>query len=299
MNSPDATLVIAVCTLGRPQTLSRLLRSIAAQDSAEGWRVVVIDNDDAASALSVVDSEREAMPVPLGYAVEPRSGFASVRNAALVAAGDAADVCFIDDDAVVPAGWVSTMLRTREQFPLAIVRSRYAHVHVVPEDPSEVAAAVDRLRPLDQYGPAGTSGLLLPWRTRGGLRFDTYYDQSGGEDLDLLLRLERSGAQTVIADTVVLERQRVGALPMEDQLRLARWNGALSIIIRTRAGAPTRAVRWRARWEALSAITRAAISTMLRKEAAAAGYRGMAVGRWAMATAPGDAPVQIGSRPVL
>jgi len=299
MSSPDAPLVIAVCTRGRPEALSRLLRSLAAQDSTEGWRVVVIDNDNAAGALAVVDSAREAMSVPLGYAVEQRSGFASVRNAALVAAGDAADVCFIDDDAVVPPEWVSAMLRAHEQFPLAIVRSRYAHVPVVPEDPSEVAASVDSLRPLDQYGPAGTSGLLLPWRTRGGLRFDTYYDQSGGEDLDLLLRLERSGAQTVIADTVVLERQRVGALPVEDQLRLARWNGALSMIIRTRAGAPTRAVRWRARWEALTAIVQAAIAALLRKEAATAGYRGLVAGRWAMATAPRSAPAQIGARPVL
>lgn len=299
MTGQHASLVIAVCTRGRPETLARLLLFLAAQDSAQGSRILVVDNDQATSAWQVVDAARAGMPVALDYIVEPRKGFATVRNTALEAAGGADAICFLDDDAVVPADWLSTMRRTHERTPSAIVRSRYAHIAVVPDTPSEIPAAIDSLGPLEQYGPAGTSGLLLPSSTLGQLRFDPYYDRSGGEDLDLLLRLELSGAHTVLADTVVLEHQRVGALPVDVQLRLARWNGALSMIIRTRAGAPTRAVRWRARWEALFAIARAATAAVLGKKAAAAGFRGLAAGQWAMASAPRHAPAQIGSRPVL
>lgn len=299
MTDQQAPFVIAVCTRGRPKALARLLLFLAAQDSFEGWRILVIDNDEAASARQVVDAARSGMPVALDYIVEPRQGFATVRNTALEAAGGPDAICFVDDDAVVPPGWISTLRRMHELSPSAIVRSRYAHIPVVPDTPSEIIAVIDGLGPLDRYGPAGTSGLVLPSITLRQRRFDPYYDRSGGEDLDLLLRLELSGAQTVLADTVVLERQRVGVLPLEDQLRLARWNGALSMIIRTRAGAPTRAVRWRARLEALSAIMRAAAAAALRNEAAAAGYRGLAASRWAMATtATNDAPPSLGARPL-
>lgn len=299
MTDQQEPLVVAVCSRGRPEALARLLLFLAAQDSGQGWRILVVDNDEAASAGQVVDAARQGMPVALDYVVEPRQGFATVRNAALEAAGNADAICFVDDDAVVPPGWLSTMRRVHERFPSAIVRSRYAHVPVVPDTPSGIPAVIDSLGPLEQYGPAGTSGLLLPSSTLGERRFDPYYDRSGGEDRDLLLRLELSGAQAVLADTVVLEHQRVGALPLDVQLQLARWNGALSVIIRTRAGAPTRAVRWRALLEALSAIARAAGAKALRKEAAAAGYRGLAAGRWAMATAPTQAPSVLGARPVV
>lgn len=296
--SGQSLLVLAICTRQRPESLTRLLSFLAGQDSTQGWRILVVDNDEATSAKAVVDSARRKSVVPLSYKAEPKPGFATVRNAALKAAGDASAVCFLDDDAVVPPNWIAVMRQAHERSPLAIVRSRYIHLAEIPDTPADAADAIGGLETLHHYYPAGTSGLLLPIHVLGQRSFDPYYDQSGGEDLDLLLRLERSGIQTVVVDALVFEEQRVSSIPAPDQLRLARWNGALSTVIRTRVGEPTALARLTAAVEALMAAAKVAVAKILGKEEAAITYSCLAAGRWAAAMAPLRIPDHLGPRPI-
>ena len=292
------SLTIAVCTRNRPAVLARLIDSLGEQEWPQGATLLVVDNDPKGSAQAVVD-RLGSFPVAIDYVMEPRPGYSTVRNRALDAAGSSAAVCFIDDDAVVPPDWLRQMNHARVSHPTSIIRSRYAHVPTLPKGRRDTVAAVKELGDLSARQPAGTSGLLLPLDVLGQLRFDEYYDRSGGEDMYLLLRLHLAGVPEVVADTVVLEEQRVAPLPLAAQLRIARWNGRIATIIRIRAGVPTVRSRVQALVDAGAALAGALPRFVLGRREGAKGYATLAAGRWAMATAPRTAPAILGQRPLV
>lgn len=291
-------LILAVCTRSRPDALQRLIDSLGEQEWPQGARLVVVDNDPKGSAHAVVD-RLGSFPVAIDYVMEPRPGYSTVRNRALDSAGSSVAVCFIDDDAVVPPDWIRQMNHARVSHPTSIIRSRYAHVPTIPKGRREMVAAVEALGDLSARQPAGTSGLLLPMDVLGKLRFDEYYDRSGGEDMDLLLRLHLAGVSEVVADTVVLEEQRVAPLPLAAQLRIARWNGRIATIIRIRAGVPTGRYRVQALVAAGAAVAGALPRFVLGRRDGAKGFATLAAGRWAMATAQRTAPANLGQRPLV
>lgn len=292
-------LVVAVCTLARPRELGRLLNALAAQDWPIGCSLLVVDNDPGMSASTVVDAARDAMAVPLAYVTEPTRGFASVRNRVLDELPDTAAVLFIDDDAVVPPTWVAVMEQARMSNPGCLIRSRYAHVPEVPEEPARIAETVAMLSPLEAHGPAGTSGLLLPADVRAGLRFDRYFDRSGGEDVHLLAVLSRRGVASVLAPTLVLEGARSQALSRAQQLELARWNGRMTMAVIQRTGERTLGRRIRCTAAGVPAFARGLIRQASGRPDAATGHLAYAANLWAQATAPLRPPAAIGARPAL
>lgn len=289
-------LVIAVCTKARPALLTRLLASLEAQDWPPDAGVLVLDNDPAQTARAVVDDAAPGFPVEIGYAAEARAGYATVRNAALDAVPTASAVCFIDDDAVVPAGWVRAMAEAHARAPQSVIRSRYLHVAELPTALAGLPAMLDGVD-LAALGPAGTSGLLIPASAVQEARFDPYFDRSGGEDMDLLARMRGLGHPEVLADAVVIEEDRVSALTPAQQRTLARWNGRLATIARAHRGTSTAGWRisalLRAGWALLQALARFALG---RRDAGLA-HLSFAASRWGMAAAPLRPPAELGGRP--
>ena len=291
-------IVIAICTRGRPQLLTRLLSSLAAQDWPEQMSVLIVDNDVAQSAKTVAEEFGSQFPVKLDYVVQQRPGYSSVRNAALdhVAAGTA--VCFLDDDAVVPASWAHAMSDASSQHPGKVIRSRYLHVAAVPAANHEIQSVVDAVD-ISSLSPAGTSGLLLPPEAFIDLRFDPYFDKAGTEDMDLMARLSARGFTELIADAVVIEHDRVRPLAAAQQRELARWNGRLATIALAHRGSATLDFRVRALASAAWALAQATVRLILGRRQAASSYRNFAASRWGMATAPIKPPAELPARPML
>lgn len=297
MSVPRSSIIVAVCTRSRVPELTRLLATLEVQDWAEGSHLLIVDNDPSGSAADAVRQAAARFPAPIEYIGEMRPGFATVRNAALDRIPKEYAICFLDDDAVVPPDWLEVMWKASITHPGALVRARYAFVRDLPSAPPQIEKAVRELPNVESLGPAGTSGLLIPMEALGPIRFDPYYDESGGEDLDLLLRLAEAGVTEVVADTVVLEQVRQGGSSRDEKWKLARWNGRLEVIIRQRAGMPTWPLRLQALREALWASVRWSVALAVRKRAAATGFRGLATGRWAALTAPRRSPSSLGHRP--
>ncbi len=291
------TLVIAICTRARPATLRRLLDCLAAQNWPPAVSVLVVDNDDSHSAQSVVDALSGSFPVRLDYVAQDTPGYATVRNAALDRVEPGAGVCFIDDDAMVPDGWVQTMRDEQVRHPDAVIRSRYLHVAELPSTSDALTTLVQEVR-MEELLPAGTSGLLLPASVVQDFRFDSYFDLSGAEDMDLLARLDARGFVQVLADAVVVEEDRVQILTQAQQRELARWNGRLATIAMAR-GTSTLGFRVQALLQSLSASAQTAVRLLVRRPQAASAYRNLAVSRWAMVSAPIRPPASLPARPVL
>lgn len=106
---------IIIPTQRRPQGLAIAARSVLAQagvDASE-LELVIVDNDQVASAKALAERFKTEAPFPVTYVHEPRAGVANARNAALCAAKGEL-IAFLDDDEEAPAGWLAALLRVMD-----------------------------------------------------------------------------------------------------------------------------------------------------------------------------------------
>lgn len=224
---PDVS--ICVCTFRRPDVLARLIGLLAAQHPAAIDELVVVDNDAQASARAACAAADA--PFPVRYAVEPEQNIARARNRS-VALARGAWLGFIDDDELPGPGWLAQLRDTARRYDADAVlgpvlgtppadaprwvrdgrffeRRRFATGTPVPRNEFRIGNALirrDRLARL--AGP-----------------FDPAYGLTGGEDGDMLCRLERAGARIVWCDeAAVLEPVEPARLRPRWLLRRA-WRG--------------------------------------------------------------------------
>jgi len=197
-------IVIAVLTYRRPEELAGLLPELALQRGTVADRsieILVVDNDPDASGRHVV-AEHAAAGVR--YAHEPAPGIAHGRNRALLEAGDARLLIFIDDDERPCPGWLAAMLATYERTGAAGVTGPvYPDYDGVP-DPWLVAAGIFIRKEYPdgtEMPAAGTGNLLLDLEQvrELDLRFDDRFGLTGGSDTLFTRRLVASGRRIVYA----------------------------------------------------------------------------------------------------
>lgn len=205
--------MLAVCTYRRPQGLLKLLDLLSVLEGHERAILLVIDNDPDRGAEKVVRDFNARSAVGALYLHAAPQGIATARNVALDFGGERGlAVLFIDDDEVPDQGWLVSMLSAHGRFPSAIIAG--------PVRP-EFAAALPKWAPDGHFWrrpeysdgeslrvPVGSGNALFPEKlTVGGLRFDTEFDLTGGEDTHLTLRWLRDNEQIVwSAQAVVFER---------------------------------------------------------------------------------------------
>ena len=95
----SATVSVAVCTHGRPESLRRLLDGLRALDPAPD-EVLVVDNDPHGG-----DCRAEAAAAGARYVAQPAQGLNKARHAAACAA-TGEFLAYIDDDCVPPPDWL-------------------------------------------------------------------------------------------------------------------------------------------------------------------------------------------------
>ena len=108
---------VCICTYKRPESLTRLLRELARQDTAGlfTYSIVVIDNDRLRSAAPVVERWAAGSSIAAGYYVEPRQGIALARNQAVKSA-QGNFLAFIDDDEFPVPQWLLSLFSTLREY---------------------------------------------------------------------------------------------------------------------------------------------------------------------------------------
>jgi len=119
---PTPVVTVVVPTFNRAHLLVVCLRSLLAQDLAEHYEVLVIDDGSTDDTRSVVEAMRSkaADEVDLRYEWQLNAGINAGRNHGLTAAG-ASLVCFVDDDVEAPPGWLGALVRGARAHPQADV----------------------------------------------------------------------------------------------------------------------------------------------------------------------------------
>lgn len=199
---------ISICipTHRRQPLLRALLQDLREQELLP-TDVVVVDNDAAGSARSVVDEFRAAgCPFQLVYAIQPARSIPLTRNMTVqLASGDW--LAFVDDDERAPRQWLRLLIecalaheadgvlapvepRVPESAPAWIRRGRF---YSWPRIPTGERVPRKNLR-FGNLLLRGSSVRALPGP------FDPKFGLSAGEDVDMLARMVNQGAKLVWCD---------------------------------------------------------------------------------------------------
>lgn len=120
---------ICVCTFRRRE-LADTMRSLAAMDLPEGYRIgiVVADNDEVPSAAELVSVLADGLSLEVRYVHCPARNISLARNACLDASS-ADFVAFIDDDEKATGTWLKRLVETAQStgadVVLGPVKARY------------------------------------------------------------------------------------------------------------------------------------------------------------------------------
>jgi glycosyltransferase involved in cell wall biosynthesis len=160
-------------------------------------RIVVVDNDDFASAHEVCTTA--SLPWPLKYVVESKRGISYARNRAVAEAGLVDFIAFIDDDEIPSGQWMDELLSARATFNADVVAGP-----VMPRYEPEVSSWIKNGGFFEPQSSAtgasckscATNNVLIAVRVFTSVpRFDDAFALSGAEDTNFFLRVRHAGYQ--------------------------------------------------------------------------------------------------------
>jgi succinoglycan biosynthesis protein ExoM len=209
MSSEKVHIDICVATYRRPALLSVLITSLLRQkvDDALYFRIVIVDNDAAQTARSVVESFISS-PVPIIYVVEPVQGISFARNRC-VSLCEGNYVAFIDDDEYADDCWLQGMMNTMERFNADIVLGPV--IPLLPPDVSSwitVGRFFERSRyatgaSLTDFAVGNIGNALIRRDVLNSVPgpFDPEFALTGGEDSAFFASARQKGVSIIWCDT--------------------------------------------------------------------------------------------------
>jgi glycosyltransferase involved in cell wall biosynthesis len=218
---PGLQVSVVVPTYNRLHLVRGCLEALARQVAPDApWEVIVVDDGSTDGTRAALDGS--SWPFPFTYLPKPNGGRGSACNLG-VRHARAPWVAFVDDDCVVPSGWLAavvTATRARAEVagfagvvePIEEVRlvSRYVHRRRLFACPTVVNGRVLTL-------PGVAVLRRSAFEQVGG--YDEWFRLPGGEDVDLGHRLLAAGETLAFEPTVVVRHHhRAGVRSLLEQV---------------------------------------------------------------------------------
>lgn len=186
------TLSVVIATKDRAAFLDRALESLAAQRDAPSFDVVVADNGSSDGTAEVVVRRAASGIYALQrvYVPEPNRGAARNRG---VASSNGDVVVFVDDDVVLPQGFLAAHARAHDARLVVAVAGPIVNVASHEDRPKPTLAHASRAF----FCTCNASVLRSTFDAVGG--FDESFDLYGWEDTELGIRLRRHDVRRVFA----------------------------------------------------------------------------------------------------
>lgn len=201
-------MVVAMLTFRRHDDLREVLPALLDQCDAVPFEtsVLIVDNDPSASAMHLAES---LPPEAVRFVHEPVPGIAAARNRALLEAGPAELLVFIDDDERPEPGWLDSLVGTWKTTGAACVAGRVVSRLPAGADDWIVEGGFFERRSLPtgtQIDTAATNNLLLDMGQVDalGVRFDVRFGTTGGSDTLFTREIHRRGGRLVWCDEAVV-----------------------------------------------------------------------------------------------
>lgn len=202
----QSSIDICIATYRRPVLLAKLLASLAGQSVRRdaSLRVIVVDNDAARSAESIVRGFKEQACLEIVYDVEPCQGISYARNRALTHVSSQL-LAFIDDDEEADARWLEEMVETMTRSGVDVVFGPV--IAMLPASaPAWAQSQPCFQRPRLPTGTLVESGamgnVLMRSKAISGRvePFDIAFARTGGEDTRLFKQLHEAGVRMAWCD---------------------------------------------------------------------------------------------------
>lgn len=212
MQTEQSDLAIVICTFHREALLAKALASVCAQQHPEGLRVsvIVVDNSDEGTAAETVAVAARRSPFDLSWIAAHPANISAARNAG-VAAAQARYIAFLDDDQEMAAGWLAAVATALAEPRHDVLFGAVVPVFEAPERATPLTRqlfsrqlAAPAGQALFAMGPDKTRGVALATNNSifrrsvmalGPAPFDIAFGHGGGEDYDLLCRMQQRGCR--------------------------------------------------------------------------------------------------------
>jgi GT2 family glycosyltransferase len=214
---------VVIPTYKRPDLLRNLLGTLARQETAHPFEVIVV-NDDPDEDLSALEGEFGGLPLKVVNLGENR-GPAFARNAG-VRSSSGEILIFLDDDTTVTKDFVAAHIEAHTTSSTAVV----GNVLCMPEHRSALLARyIERLgakkrKRGEKLPPScfrtGNASVSRDMFTRAGMFDETI--RTYGEDVDLAMKLSYCGADFVFGERAVAYNH---SLPTIEELmtKIREW----------------------------------------------------------------------------
>lgn len=202
---PPMTILVTICTRGRPKLLDACLASVCAQHPAPGARfeVAVIENNAALTCEAQLARHAAASEIAIHAVLEPELGIPFARNrCGRTAAAMGFDwALYIDDDEVAHPDWLKTFVAAARRFEADVLYGRVIPVYpegtpgwmITPEVNKRETGAI-----LKKAEGHNTMVRTRVFREDGlNLGFDTAMRFTGGSDTDFFSRVHEAGGKII------------------------------------------------------------------------------------------------------
>ncbi|MBV9304938.1 MAG: glycosyltransferase [Acidobacteriaceae bacterium] len=237
--SKSIEISVVVPTYRRPDHLKRTLLSCIEQRNLERkFEIIVVDNDENASARTTVQTIAKATKIPIVYLEEARAGISWARNAG-VAAASGRFIAFLDDDEFATPEWLNSLWTTIQDAGADIAFGPVIPRFAIPD--AAVSAYAKKVYTRDAQLASGTE---LEWGAIGNciiraercfgnlLPFDPRLGISGGEDALFLHQARADGRKLVwCAEAVVWETIPMAKLSYSYLLKRAFRGGQTTTFV--------------------------------------------------------------------
>lgn len=233
-NSCTSVVKISVCaaTFKRPDLLQNLLESLNkltfVRSPKPDIEVIIVDNDSAGSAQSIVEAMKASFQWKLKYFIETNQGVTYARNRCISeAASDRDFIAILDDDEIAVSQWLEELLITQQAFEADIV---VGPVLATFQDNQDVPSWMEsgdfhsypRYKTGQRLETGYTGNVMLSTKITKRLKegetlFDNRFAQNGAEDAYLFACLYKEGFKMVWADDAVLYE------PVAEQRLSLQW----------------------------------------------------------------------------
>ncbi len=219
-------LVIGIPTYKRPSMLKKLILSIFSMDINEDLiksvTIVLVDNDTKRTGEPIAQELMTQCPSSFNfhYYSFPKKGLTNVRNEildrALIFNPDY--IAFVDDDEYVAEYWLNEMITTMVKNNADIVQG--PNVPVFEKKPAHYLACwfnfdnFENNEKID-FVETGNSMIRSKFLRDNNLRFDSRFNQTGGEDTYFGVRAIKNGAvifwakNAIVYETIPRSRSTV------------------------------------------------------------------------------------------
>lgn len=239
-------IIIGVPTYQRPLGLKKLLESLAKQKTSHNVCVLVADNEgeEGVGLRVVCGISKAAYPHKILGIPVPEKGLSYVRNALLVKAfeGERADVLvMVDDDQHVAYDWLNELLS-----PFNIGECDVVGGAVIPEFTGPPPKWSRGLKiywretpssgPVSQVFGAGNVAIHRKvYESSGRLKFDSFFNATGGEDKAYFCKLKEGGAKfefnnKALAYEVIPESRAKKKWALQRALRIGMSDAEIEMI---------------------------------------------------------------------